>query len=106
VIRNKTQELAHGISAAELVKKMAGDEDFIILDVRSRQEVEKLPFGGRRIVSIPIDELRYRLDELPRKEIVILCKTAVRAYDAERMLSGAGFSRVKFLDGGFTAWPY
>jgi rhodanese-related sulfurtransferase len=88
------------------VKKIAGDEDFVILDVRSRQEVKALPFSDRRVVSIPIDELRSRLDELPREEIVILCKTAVRAYDAERMLSGAGFNYVKFLDGGFAAWPY
>jgi len=106
VIRNKTQGLAHGMSAAELVKKMAGSEDFIILDVRSRQEVKILPFNDPRVVSIPIDELRYRIDELPGKEIVILCKTAVRAYDAERMLRGAGFKNVKFLDGGFNAWPY
>ena len=106
VIRNKTQDLAHGMPAAELVKKMAGNEDFVILDVRSRQEVKILPFNDPRVVSIPIDELRYRIDELPGKEIVILCKTAVRAYDAERMLSGAGFKNVKFLDGGFNAWPY
>jgi NADPH-dependent 2,4-dienoyl-CoA reductase/sulfur reductase-like enzyme len=55
VIRNKTQGLAHGIPAAELVKKMAGGEDFVILDVRSRQEVKALPFSDRRVVSIPID---------------------------------------------------
>lgn len=106
VIRNKTEGLAHGMPAAELVKKIVGGEDLVILDVRSREEVKARPFGDRRVVSIPIDELRSRLDELPRKEIVILCKTAVRAYDAERMLSGAGFKYVKFLDGGFAAWPY
>jgi NADPH-dependent 2,4-dienoyl-CoA reductase/sulfur reductase-like enzyme/rhodanese-related sulfurtransferase len=106
VIKNKTEGLAHGMPAAELVNKMAESEDFVILDVRSRQEVEALPFVDRRVVCIPIDELRSRLDELPRKEIVVLCKTAVRAYDAERMLVGAGFKYGKFLDGGFAAWPY
>ncbi|MGD0803354.1 MAG: rhodanese-like domain-containing protein [Candidatus Bathyarchaeia archaeon] len=92
--------------AAELMKKMAESEDFVILDVRSREEVKVLPFCDRQVVCIPIDELRSRLEELPRKEIVVLCKTAVRAYDAERMLGGAGFKYVKFLDGGFAAWPY
>jgi len=106
VLRNKTQGLAHGLPALELKEKLAGDGDFIILDVRSRKEVDANPFHDRRVVDIPVDELRTRLDDLPAKEIIILCKTSVRAYDAERMLRGAGFMDVKFLDGGFTAWPY
>jgi NADPH-dependent 2,4-dienoyl-CoA reductase/sulfur reductase-like enzyme/rhodanese-related sulfurtransferase len=106
VLRNKIQGLAHGISAAELKGKMAGDDDFVLLDVRSRQEVEVRPFNDRRVVNIPIEELRSRLNELPRKEVVIFCKTSVRAYDAERILRGAGFNDAKFLDGSLTAWPY
>ena len=106
VLRNKIQGLAHGISATELKGKMAGDDDFVLLDVRSRQEVEVRPFNDRRVVNIPIEELRSRLNELPRKEVVIFCKTSVRAYDAERILRGVGFNDVKFLDGSLTAWPY
>jgi NADPH-dependent 2,4-dienoyl-CoA reductase/sulfur reductase-like enzyme/rhodanese-related sulfurtransferase len=106
VLRNKIQGLAHGISATELKGKMAGDDDFVLLDVRSRQEVDVRPFNDRRVVNIPIEELRSRLNELPRKEVVIFCKTSVRAYDAERILRGVGFNDVKFLDGSLTAWPY
>ena len=106
VLRNKIQGLAHGISATELKGKMARDDDFVLLDVRSRQEVEVRPFNDRRVVNIPIEELRSRLNELPRKEVVIFCKTSVRAYDAERILRGIGFNDVKFLDGSLTAWPY
>ncbi len=106
VLRNKIQGLAHGISATELKGKMAGDDDFVLLDVRSRQEVEVRPFNDCRVVNIPIEELRSRLNELPRKEVVIFCKTSVRAYDAERILRGVGFNDVKFLDGSLTAWPY
>ena len=106
VLRNKIQGLAHGISATELKGKMVGDDDFVLLDVRSRQEVEVRPFNDRRVVNIPIEELRSRLNELPRKEVVIFCKTSVRAYDAERILRGVGFNDVKFLDGSLTAWPY
>jgi len=106
VLRNKIQGLAHGISATELKGKMVGDDDFVLLDVRSRQEVKVRPFNDRRVVNIPIEELRSRLNELPRKEVVIFCKTSVRAYDAERILRGVGFNDVKFLDGSLTAWPY
>jgi len=74
---------------------------------RARGEVESSPFEDRRVVNIPIDELRSRLQELnSEKEIVIFCQTSVRAYDAERILRGFGFENVKFLDGSLSAWPY
>ena len=107
ILRNKMDGLAHGISAADLKAKIERNEDFILLDVRSRGEVESSPFEDRRIVNIPIDELRSRLQELnSEKEIVIFCQTSVRAYDAERILRGSGFKNVKFLDGSLSAWPY
>jgi NADPH-dependent 2,4-dienoyl-CoA reductase/sulfur reductase-like enzyme/rhodanese-related sulfurtransferase len=104
ILRNKVEGLAHGISAAELKMKIDRDEDFILLDVRSRREVEVRQFRDRRIINVPIDELRHRLHELKReKEVVIFCQTGVRAYDAERLLRGAGFEDVKFLDGSLIA---
>ena len=107
ILRNKMDGLAHGISAADLKAKIERNEDFILLDVRSRGEVESSPFEDRRVVNIPIDELRSRLQELnSEKEIVIFCQTSVRAYDAERILRGSGFKNVKFLDGSLSAWPY
>jgi rhodanese-related sulfurtransferase len=30
----------------------------------------------------------------------------VRAYQAQRILEGAGFKNVKFMDGSIAAWPY
>jgi pyruvate/2-oxoglutarate dehydrogenase complex dihydrolipoamide dehydrogenase (E3) component/rhodanese-related sulfurtransferase len=107
VIRNKIEGVAHGISAAELKAKMGGEEDFLLLDVRSKQEIDEYPFIHRRIVNIPLGELRARLGELEEnKEIITLCRTSVRAYEAERILRGAGFKDVKFLDGSIAAWPY
>ena len=48
-----------------------------------------------------------RLDELPRdKEIVVFCRTSIRAYQAQRILDGAGFKDVKFMDGSLAVWPY
>jgi NADPH-dependent 2,4-dienoyl-CoA reductase/sulfur reductase-like enzyme/rhodanese-related sulfurtransferase len=106
ILRNKVEGLAHGISATELMRKIDKNEDFILLDVRSRREVEVRPFRDRGVINIPIDELRHRLHELGREnEVLIFCQTGVRAYDAERLLRGAGFKDVKFLDGSLTAWP-
>jgi rhodanese-related sulfurtransferase len=47
------------------------------------------------------------LGELPKnKEIVTFCKVSLRGYEAAKILQGAGFSRVRVLDGGMAVWPY
>ena len=53
-------------------------------------------------------EAVYRaVDELGKDEdIVIFCQTSVRAYQAQRILDGAGFKNVKFMEGSIAAWPY
>ncbi|MBN1682055.1 FAD-dependent oxidoreductase [Candidatus Bathyarchaeota archaeon] len=107
ILRNKLEGLAHSISSEELYQKILSYNDFIILDVRTVEETMKQPFQDKRVINIPLEQLRYRLRELPiNKEIITLCKTSVRAYEAERILLGSGFKNVKFLDGSMEAWPY
>ncbi|MHB8105803.1 MAG: rhodanese-like domain-containing protein [Dehalococcoidales bacterium] len=36
----------------------------------------------------------------------MLCRTSIRAYQAQRILAGAGFKNVRFMDGSISAWPY
>jgi len=65
--------------------------DGFLLDVRHPEElaVEQLP----GVVNIPIDELRGRLDELPRdREILVICRSGQRAYYATRILMQNGFT--------------
>lgn len=74
-----------------------------VLDVRSAPELDKL---GRipGALHIPLDELRGRLDELPKdKELLISCQVGLRGHVACRLLSQHGF-RVKNLSGGFKTW--
>ncbi len=57
-------------------------------------------------MHIPLGALRERLSERPRdKEIVPFCKLSLRGYEAERILTQAGFQHVAFLDGGVLGWP-
>ncbi|MGD2200113.1 MAG: FAD-dependent oxidoreductase [Candidatus Bathyarchaeota archaeon] len=107
IIRNKIGGLACGIPSPELKEKIDGGGDFVLLDVRSHEEVEERPFGDPRVVHIPLDEARTRVHELPRdREIIAFCKTSVRAYEIQRYLNENGFTDVKFLDGSLDAWPY
>jgi rhodanese-related sulfurtransferase len=48
-----------------------------------------------------------RLGELPKeKEIVTFCKVSLRGYEAAKILHGAGFKRVRVMDGGLAVWPF
>ena len=107
VIRNKQEDLAHTLTPMEVMARMENNDAFIFLDVRSPAEWETLRIEAPQAKLLPLGELRAKLDELPKEaEIVIVCHTSVRAYQAQRILDGAGLKNVKFLDGSIAAWPY
>jgi len=107
VIDNKMNGIAKGLSPAQVKMKIDSGEDFVLLDVRSPQEVAAMALKNPRVVNIPLGKLRARLGELPAdKEIVAFCKISLRGYEAQRILNGAGFRNVSFLDGGLAGWPY
>jgi NADPH-dependent 2,4-dienoyl-CoA reductase/sulfur reductase-like enzyme/rhodanese-related sulfurtransferase len=69
-----------------------------LLDVREPVElvVERVPGA----VNIPLGQLRARLGELPRdREILLICRSAQRAYAATRILLQNGF-KARNLSGG------
>lgn len=69
-----------------------------LLDVRQPVElvVERVPGA----VNIPLGQLRSRLGELPRdREVLVLCRSAQRAYYATRILLQNGF-RARNISGG------
>jgi len=73
-------------------------EDGFLLDVRQPVElvVESVPGS----VNIPLGQLRARLSELPRdREILIICRSAQRAYYATRILLQNGF-KARSISGG------
>jgi NADPH-dependent 2,4-dienoyl-CoA reductase/sulfur reductase-like enzyme/rhodanese-related sulfurtransferase len=70
----------------------------LLLDVREPVElaVERVPGA----VNIPLAQLRARLGELPRnREILVICRSAQRAYYATRILIQNGF-KARNLSGG------
>jgi NADPH-dependent 2,4-dienoyl-CoA reductase/sulfur reductase-like enzyme/rhodanese-related sulfurtransferase len=72
-----------------------------LLDVRQPVElvVESVPGA----VNIPLPQLRARLGELPKdREIVVICRSAQRAYYATRILLQNGF-KARNLSGGTLA---
>lgn len=73
-----------------------------LLDVRREDEWVRGAIPGAS--HIPLDELRNRLDELPRNRgIIVYCQTGQRSYIAARLLRQQGF-RVKNLTGSYRTW--
>lgn len=74
-----------------------------LLDVRTPAEYERGAIAGA--VSIPLDELRSRLNELPRDTpIYLYCQIGLRGYLASRILAQHGFREVYNLSGGYKLW--
>ena len=107
VIRNKQSGYAKTLTPMEVKNKLENRDDFILLDVRSPGEWDICRLEATQAKLLPLRELRARLNELPKDaEIVAFCQTSVRAYQAQRILEGAGFERIKFMEGSIAAWPY
>jgi len=75
----------------------------ILLDVRTRGEHASGAIPNS--VNIPVDELRSRMNELPKdKEIITYCAVGLRGYLALKILTANGFTNVKNLSGGFKTY--
>jgi NADPH-dependent 2,4-dienoyl-CoA reductase/sulfur reductase-like enzyme len=74
----------------------------LLLDVRNLNEYESSHLRGA--LNIPVDELRFRLDEVPRgRRQVVYCRSGFRSHLALRILKQNGFAEVRNLTGGFIA---
>jgi rhodanese-related sulfurtransferase/DNA-binding transcriptional ArsR family regulator len=88
------------VTREELARRLADGDDLIVLDVRPTEEHQAGHLPGA--LSIPIDELRRRLAELPRdREIVAYCRGpyCAFAHEAVAVLREAGFAARRLEDG-------
>jgi rhodanese-related sulfurtransferase len=84
------------------LKDAVNDPNNCFLDVRNPGEIETNPVLVKGTITIPLTQLRGRLDELPEnKRVVVSCMSGQRAYYACRILSQSGFENVCYLGGAF-----
>src|SRR4029453_2881486 len=90
------------IAPADLQALREQQHDTVLLDVRSRLEFEGNWIDGA--TNLPLEELDARLDEIPeQREVVVVCRTGVRATIAAEALARSG-RRARVLEGGMQAW--
>jgi len=75
----------------------------LLLDVRTPEEhvLGAIPDS----INIPLDDLRSRIDELPKdKTIYIYCAAGLRGYLAMKILKARGFNDIRNLSGGYKTY--
>ncbi|GMW00269.1 MAG: hypothetical protein AMXMBFR84_14070 [Candidatus Hydrogenedentota bacterium] len=89
----------------ELAIKLREHEDFVLLDVRSAEELSIVKLDP--CIHVPLQEVKQRITELEscrEKEIVCMCHHGMRSAMAAGLLRQAGFTKVRNLTGGIDAY--
>ena len=90
------------ITVKQLKQKIDSKEDFILLDIRTPQEVEIAQIPNS--LYIEMKDVANNLDKLPKdKEIVVYCHTGSRSAFVTNWLINQGYD-AKNLLGGIDAY--
>jgi uncharacterized membrane protein YdjX (TVP38/TMEM64 family) len=95
------------LDVAELKRQLDGGDDVLLLDVRP-----SLDFTGEwghipNALSVPLEELPLRLTEFEahkQRPVRLVCRTDRRSSQAASLLTEAGFTNARVIQGGMTAW--
>lgn len=93
------------IDSAGLAQLVADRTDLKVLDVRSPAEFEAVHIPGA--YNVPLDTLGEHAEDIQRhvdEPVILVCRSGMRASQAEQRLAAAGMGNVRVLDGGMMAW--
>ncbi|GAB4140486.1 MAG: rhodanese-like domain-containing protein [Patescibacteria group bacterium] len=89
---------------SSLVEKAEKDENFVILDIRTKSEFE----SGHIKNAVNIDyyqDFENQIKSLDKNKIyLVYCRTGNRSDDGTKIMKNAGFKKVYDLSGGIVAW--
>lgn len=81
-----------------MLSRNAGPRDFLLVDVRSREEYGVGHLAGA--VNIPMDELEMRTAEIPRdRPVVVYCAFGSHSMMAARFLDRCGYRVINTAGG-------
>ena len=77
----------------------------VLLDVRNFEEVMLSEYEGA--LNIPLNELRGRLEEIPKdKKLIVTCQVGLRGYIAEQILAENNIDSTNLSGGLALYWEY
>lgn len=93
------------VTATDLAEYLKIRSDVTILDVRTPAEYESSHIPGS--YNVPLDTLGEHAGELASAvggPVVLVCRSGMRAQQAEQTLQGTHLQRFHVLDGGLSSW--
>lgn len=99
------QELLSVQEAHELVSQNSGKEDFIIIDLRTRDDYDQGHIGGAISMNYYATNFLRMASQLDRNALIFMyCQRGKQGPLALRAFRKLGFARVRVLDGGIAGW--
>ncbi|MEM3342332.1 MAG: FAD-dependent oxidoreductase [Thermoplasmata archaeon] len=98
-IMRKEMPILHWYELDEFAKSPSS----YIIDVRTEREYAQGHHPAA--VNIPLDQFRAKINQLPPdKNILLICRSGQRSYNAQRILLNRGFRSVRNLSGGWLTY--
>ncbi|WP_420315840.1 rhodanese-like domain-containing protein [Ekhidna sp.] len=92
------------ITCRQVKDRLESGEKFNFIDVREEWEYEEANIGA---TLIPLGDLPNRLSEIEHMksdEVIVHCKSGARSGRAKKYLNSQGFTNVRNMEGGITAY--
>ena len=93
------------IGASELDGLLRTGAEVRVLDVRTPAEYETVHIPGA--YNVPLDTLGEHAEDIRRhvdETVVLVCRSGMRASQAEQRLAAVGMGNIRVLEGGMVAW--
>ena len=88
-----------------LIQQHLGDEDFVILDVRTPEEIDKGYIKNSKFIDFKSDNFIKEITKLDKTKIyLIYCKGGVRSEEAMQIMERMKFEYLYNMLRGFDEW--
>jgi len=95
------------VSAEEAYKLINQDKEFVILDVRTKEEYDDGHIPGARLIPVQVLQSKLEeLDEYKNKPVLVYCASGGRSPRAVDTLVDNDFTNVYHLKRGISSWKY
>ncbi|MGH4125448.1 MAG: rhodanese-like domain-containing protein [Clostridium sp.] len=95
------------VSAEEAYKLINEDSEFIILDVRSKEEYDDGHIPGAKLFPVQVLPMKLaELHEYKNKPVLVYCASGGRSPRAVDTLENNDFKNIYHLSRGLSSWRY
>lgn len=95
------------VSAEEAYALINEDSEFIILDVRTKEEYDSGHIPGAKLIPVQILPMKLaELDKYKEKPVLVYCASGGRSPRAVDTLVNNSFKKIYHLSRGISSWRY